>query len=230
MDQQSADRLEIPELPSVESGITLVDTGEANQLIPIHTLTVDRVCLDAGEAVWVDSGRHAVTETLVDLAPSRRVLDRVRIARGFTPYQHTSLLQELADAIDDSTSLVVVPAVDYHYRDDVQGRDGQSLLAYGLAQLARVALEYDLPVLVTRHRDDEFSAPVEAAADSTITYRQTPIGARFVGEEFETLTYDCGDGYVQTTWAFWREVLSARKPLYPAAALAEQGVTVHGAN
>lgn len=227
MSHESTDKFVIPELPTLQSGVTLVDISDGNRLFPVYTLTVDQVCLDAGKAVWVDSGFHAITETLVDLAPSRRILDRVRIARGFTPYQHTSLLQKLDSAVDDKTSLVVVPAVDFHYRDDIQGRDGQSLLAHSLAQLARVAREYELPVLVTRYRDDEFSAPVEAAAESTIVYRNTPVGARFIGEEFETLTYDCGDGWIQTTFAFWREVLEARTPLYPAASLSQE-VTVRG--
>lgn len=77
MPQPSTTRMDIPELPTLKSGITLVDTGAANRLVPIHTLAVDQVCLNAGEAVWMDSGFHAITETLVEIAPSRRILDKL---------------------------------------------------------------------------------------------------------------------------------------------------------
>lgn len=209
--------LTIPELPTLEPGLTLLEAeGDVRALL--QTLAVDELLLSSGRALWVGTGRYCTTDTLVDIAPSRRVLDRVDIARGFTPYQHTALIQNLAASIDDETAVIVLPDIDAQYRgDDVQGSDGQDMLVRALASLAHVAREHDLPILCTRTRDDEFTAPVEAAASSTLAAHETPLGPRFVGEEFETLVYPLEGDWVQTTIAFWQEVLKARKPIHDTA-------------
>jgi len=221
--------LTIPELPSLEPGLTLLEAeGDVRPLL--QTLAVDELLLASGRGLWVGTGRYCTTDTLVDVAPDRRVLERVEIARGFTPYQHTALLRRLEAAMDDRTAVIVVPDIDAHYRgDDVQGADGQEMLVRALAPLARVAREHDLPVLCTRRRDDSFSAPVEAAAASTLTATETPMGPRFVGEEFETLVYPLENGWVQTTIAFWQEVLRARQPIHDTARLTNE-VMVGGTN
>jgi len=155
---------------------------------------------------------------LVDVAPDRRILDRVHVARAFQAYQHTVLVQRLEQVIDDSTAVIVLPDIDMHYRSsDLQAADGQAMLVRALAPLARIAREHEIPVLCTRVADDEFAAPVEAAAASTLEARETAAGPRFVGEEFETLVYPLENGWVQTTLAFWKRVLEAREPLHSAA-------------
>jgi hypothetical protein len=63
-------------------------------------------------------------------------------------------------------------------------------------------------VILTRTRADDYTAPVERTA-TTIEVERTRFGPRFDCEDldFETLVYPVGDGLVQTTFAFWREVL-----------------------
>jgi len=66
-------------------------------------------------------------------------------------------------------------------------------------------------VLVTRSKHDEFTAPVETAADHYLECEQTRMGPRISGEDFETLVYPVDDGaYYQTTLAYWRQLLAAR--------------------
>lgn len=215
--QTDSQTLTIPDLPTLDSGITLLDT-DGDPRLPLQTLLVDRVLLERGRGVWVGTGRYCTTETLAEIAPDRRVLDRVAVARGFTPYQHTALLDDLAGHVDGETAAVVLPDIDAQYRgDDVQGNEGREMLVRALAQVAAVAREYDLPVLCTRSRADAFSDPVEVAASSTLTVRDTAMGPRFEGDGFETLVYEREDGWVQTTLAFWQEVLEARQPLHDTA-------------
>jgi len=210
--------ISIPELPTLDTGLTLVQC-EGDPRLVLQTLAVDKLLLEGGHAVWLGTGRYATTETLVEVAPDRRILDRVHVARAFQAYQHTVLVQRLEQVIDDSTAVIVLPDIDMHYRSsDLQAADGQDMLVRSLAPLARIAREYEIPVLCTRTRDDEFSKPVEAATSSTLVAEETPIGPRFVGEEFETLVYPLEDGWVQTTLAFWRRVLEARKPIHQSAA------------
>ncbi|QKY19440.1 hypothetical protein B4589_003240 [Halolamina sp. CBA1230] len=217
--QTDSQTLTIPDLPTLDSGITLLET-DGDPRLPLQTLLVDRVLLECGRGVWVGTGRYCTTETLAEIAPDRRVLDRVDVARGFTPYQHTALLDDLAAHVDGDTAVIVLPDIDAQYRgDDVQGTDGRELLVRALAQVAAVAREYELPVLCTRSRADAFSDPVAAAASSTLTVRDTEMGPRFEGDGFETLVYEREDGWVQTTLAFWQQVLEARQPLHDTATL-----------
>jgi hypothetical protein len=213
--------LTIPELPSLGAGITLLE-AEGDPRVPLQTLLVDHLLLEHGRGVWVGTGRYCTTDTLVSVAPDRRVLDRVEVARGFTAYQHTALIRNLAAHVDEDTAVIAVPDIDARYRDDVQGNDGQAMLVRALAQLARVAREHEIPVLCTRSRADEFTQPVDAAAASTLAVEETPMGPRFVGENFETLVYELEGDWVQTTLAFWQEVLQARQPIHETATLSEE--------
>lgn len=217
----SGQSTQIPELPKLDPGVTLLET-DGSRSAALQALAVDRLLLAGGRAVWVDTGQHCPTGSLVDVAPDRRVLDRIGIARGFTAYQHLALVDSLHEQVDEGTAVVVVPAVDARYREDVQGGEGRALLARALAGLAGVAREHGVPVLCTRTAADAFAEPVAAAAASRIAVRETPMGPRFVGETFETLVYPLESDWVQTTIAFWREVLAARQPHH------ETGVTARG--
>lgn len=204
----------IPELPALEPGIRLLEI-EQGTTGPLHTLVVDHVSLNSGPAYWVDTYGHATTQPLAQLAPDRRLLERIQVARGFTPFQHYALVETITEEISDETSLLVFPALDGMYRDDsLRAEEGTAMLVRILAQLAGLAREHDLPVLVTRSRDDGFTAPIEKAAVETVECERTRLGPRFVAESFETLVYPIGHGQVQTTLAFWERILTARQPLY----------------
>lgn len=207
------------DLPDLDTSVQLLEAEDADVRPPLHALTIDQVLLagasGASTASWVDTGRYAQTNILHDIAPSPRVLDRLRIARGFTAYQHYALVEKAIRQIDSSTVLLVVPTVDAPYRrSDEAEVDAHEMLLRVLAQLARVPRRYNIPVLTTRTGDDRFGQAVEELAADTLTYRETRAGPRFEGTDHETLVYDVGNGWVQTTLAYWRQVLDARRPLY----------------
>ena len=226
-------------LPSLDDGITLLDV-EGSRGVPIlQSLVLDHLLLHDGPAFWVDANGHATTTTLARIAPSQRLLDRIRVARGFTAYQHYGAVCDLTTAVnrssktstadigavgretpirDENTSphtpaLIVAPAVDAQYRadDTLCKTQAETLQARTLAQLSTYADGYDVPVLVTRSERNDFTATVATAADHHIECEQTRMGPRLLGEEFETLVYPVDDGaYYQTTFAYWRELLTAR--------------------
>jgi hypothetical protein len=221
-------------LPELEPGVNEL-TVESSVSHAIHTLAVDQVLLSGGSACWVDPGTHAQSDPLVELAPSSRILDRIHIARGFTPFQHLELLRSLPGVCSDEMSLVVVPELDRYYRDDgLLADEGEDMLLSGLAALAKTARTYDVPVLVTRHRSDSFSQPIANAAVQQLACEATPFGPRFSTGDDETLVYPTDDGHwVQTTLTFWKQILDAREPLYDSSPAEHQhatGVTAHGAN
>lgn len=209
------------DLPDLTPEVTLLD-AETDMLPPLHALTIDEVLLSgaSGEstATWVDTGRHAQTTSLHDLAPSPRVLDRIHVARGFTAFQHHALIRQAIDRVDATTVAVVAPAVDAPYRDsDLSRERARTLLLRVLAHLARVPRQYNIPVIVSHTGDDTLADAVQELATTTITYRETRCGPRFETDDHETLVYDVGDGWVQTTLAYWQQVLETRRPLYADA-------------
>lgn len=223
--------------PSVDEGVTLLDI-EGDRGVPVvQSLVLDHLLLADGPAFWVDTNGYATTTSLARLAPSNRLLDRIRVARGFTAYQHFGLIDDLSRAVNQclratattsdggrssagrghqsttGPSMIVAPAVDARYRDDdtLRGETASTLLARGLARLRAYADGYDVPVLVTRSESDGFTEPIEQAADHYITCERTRFGPRFISEDFETLVYLVDDGsYYQTTFAYWRHVLATR--------------------
>jgi len=254
-------------LPSLDDGVTLLDVEESRGVPILQSLVLDHLLLHDGPAFWVDANGHATTTTLAQIAPSQRLLNRIHVARGFTAYQHYGAVCDLPTAVNQSIrksttndtvrdrqpadsddesphtpSLIVAPAVDAQYRsDDTLGdRHADTLQSRTLARLATYADGYEIPVLVTRSRRDEFTAPVATVADHHLKCKQTRMGPRILGEDFETLVYPVDDGaYYQTTFAYWRQLLEARatqvgvEPTTPAPSTSTPdgvrgGVTVDG--
>lgn len=215
----------IPDLPRLEPGVTLLESDDASAAA-LQTLTVDHLLLERTNAWWIDVGGHLQVEPLVEIAPSSRILDRVKVARAFTAYQHYSLAETVlgedryagSDVVREDIGLIVVPYFDRLYRDhDLDGDEGEWLLVHALARIAAAARRFDVPVLITRYRDDEFGEPIDRLVDETLICESTRHGPRFESEDYETLVYHLGDGWLQTTWAYWRHILEQRKPVYPTA-------------
>lgn len=207
-------------LPTLEPGITLLDIDGDDRGVPVvQSLACDHLLMNDGPAFWVDTAGYATTTGLGRLAPSQRLVDRIHVARGFTAYQHYSILAELTTAIEgrchadgETPSLIVAPAIDGQYRDTdtLAADDANTLLARGLAVLATAAEQYDIPVLCTRTTQDEIGTSVARAADHALECRHTDLGPRFVDEDFETRLYPAAGGGYQTTLVYWRDVLRAR--------------------
>ncbi|QLG60343.1 P-loop NTPase family protein [Halorarum salinum] len=199
------------DLPTLDTGVTLLQVDPELGLDPLHTLVVDELLGTDGSAVWIDARGHAQSSTLWELVPHQGYLDRIHVARGHTPWQHAALLDRLPTLVDDSTRLVVAPAVDGFYRtDDIPQWQAEGLLVRRLATLAGVSRTHDVPVLLTRTAVDEFSEPIATAAHHSLECTDTRFGPRFEGDGHETLVYPEGDGWVQTTITFWCKILEHR--------------------
>lgn len=220
-----------PALPDLEPGVTLL-TVDTDTTHAIHALAVDRILCSGGDGYWIDTGRQAQTEPLVDIAPSDRILDRMHVARAFTPFQHLDCLRALPQSCPKQTSLVVVPRADLYYRDDnLLGDEGREMFLASVAALTGLARRREIPVLVTRHTADSFSQPLAAAATQTLTCTATPFGPRFQSDEAETLVYPVdGRETVQTTLAFWERIITARQPVYEQSPSAQPEVPAYGAD
>ncbi|WP_136590957.1 P-loop NTPase family protein [Salinigranum halophilum] len=210
--RQPIERGTTPTLPSLGPGVHLVDVDE-RAVGTIQSLVIDHILTQGSTgstAAWVDSNGMATTSTLTRLVPSMRLLERIRVARAFTAYQHHSLVSQLPDVVDDQTSFVVVPEFEYRYRSpDMRFGVAHDLVEAGMEVLSDLARKRDIPILVTRETTAPLSAPLVEAADSVLECELTRFGPRFVGEEFETLVYPVEGGF-QTTLSYWAEILSVR--------------------
>jgi hypothetical protein len=199
-----------PDLPTLQEQWYLLET-DGRPTGPLQSLVLDHLLLHDGPVYWVDAAGHARSDALARLAPSERLLERVRVARGFTAHQHAALVERVADLVDGDTAMLVLPAVDATYRgDDLRGASAEAMLRTTAERVAAIRREHDVPVVATCQRRDDLTAPVAERVEATVRCESTQFGPRFVGADFETLVYDAGGGYVQTTLAFWRRVLEAR--------------------
>jgi len=211
---QTAQR--VPELPTLDEEVYHLTTNKSTRSI-LASLVVDHALLNDGPVYWVDALNHAATDPVAAVAPSQRVLDRIHVARGFTPYQHYSITETLLErASTNSPSLIVAPEIDSMYRESMAGIDDRELLSRTVARLAALQRAHACPVLLTTTRDDEVTDPVTETVTAHLNCQQTPHGPRFVSEEFETLVYAVGNGLIQTTIAYWQSIIEARQPLYTA--------------
>ena len=180
----------------------------------LATLAVDQ--LPAEPAYWIDARNAAVTHTLYDCAPSRRVLEPLRIARAFTAYQHHELVAGLAER---DPALVVAPNVAALYRDDdLPEWERADLLAATLEALT--ALE--CPVLAST-ATGRGAAAVAPHADATIEATPTREGLRLEGAGLAVAGYH-GTGYWQTTIPYWVELCGCVETLDPVVAAHDRGL------
>jgi len=211
---QTAQR--VPELPTLDEGVYHLSSDKNTRSVLV-SLVVDHALLNDGPIYWVDALNHAATDPIAAVAPSQRVLDRIHVARGFTPYQHYSIVETLLDrASTESPALVIAPAVDTMYREPTTGIDDCELLSRTVARLTALQRIHDCPILLTTTRDDELTAPVRKSVTAHLNCEQTACGPRFVSDAFETLVYPLENGLVQTTIAYWQSIIEARQPLYSA--------------
>jgi hypothetical protein len=208
-----------PDLPGLDPGVQLV-TSDRRVGHPLRALALDHVLAADGPAYWVDGrGRgRAVAGALAELAPDPRAADRVRVVRGLAGRRRAGLVEALSETVDGKASLLVLPAVDAIYRGEGSPPErARERLLRALSRLARLARDRDLPVLLSRQRDDRLGGLVADLAHRTLRYRETPSGPRFSGPDFEAHVYPVGDGAVQPPFALWQQVLTHRAALHAAS-------------
>lgn len=201
------------EFPTLDAGVTHLSMEE-RATGALQSLLLDHLLVNDGDAYWVDSRNNATTTTLARIAPSMRLLDRIQVARAFTPFQHYSIVEDLPGILRNDVSMLVLPDVDWLYsEDDLRRGEGETMLAGVLEAVSSVASEHDIPVIISsqlREHSDVVATHVDRELECTLTR----FGPRFSGDEFETLLFECDTG-VQTTLAFWRRVLQSRHATMP---------------
>jgi len=193
-------------LPDVERGLTLLETPDPRSTA-LHQLALDTVQQADGVAYWVDARNTSSSYTLHEMAPHRRLLRRIRLARGFTAYQHFQIVRRVIKQASARTGCIILPNLASLYRDeDVPAHEAEPMLTGVLSALAEVAEVYEIRVLVTDAADDALTEMVAERVETAYECERTPMGYRFVGDDYETTVY-WADGYWQTTIPYWVDLL-----------------------
>jgi hypothetical protein len=201
-------------LPALEPGVTLLRGGPA----ALHRVVAAELARGRTAALWVDPGRAVSTHALFDLAPSKRALAGLRVARAFTAYQHHALVRELVRRASSRTQLVVLPGVGELYRDDdVPDYEREALFSAAVSVGAELAASLSVPVLLSDDGADGLTGIAADHADAEIDVEPTDLGLAFRGAGFETLGY-WNRGYWQTTIPYWVDLFGARDPEEPLVA------------
>jgi len=196
-----------PDVPTLDAGMTLL-RPPGPRSTAVHRVALATLAATTGVAYWVDARNAADTYALYDLADSARRLDRLRVARAFTAYQHHTLGRRLVERVDARTGLLVVPNVAALYRDeDVPRYRRERLLDSTVRTLAALADAREIPTLVSVPADYD-AGPVADHADREVRCERTDLGYRFDGPGVETTVY-VQDGYWQTTIPYWVDLFGA---------------------
>lgn len=123
-------------LPDLEPGLTLLETPD-HRSTALHQLALDTVQQADGVAYWVDARNTSSSYTLHEMAPHRRVLRRIRLARGFTAYQHFQIVRRVITQASMRTGCIILPNLASLYRDDdVPTHEAEPMLGAVLSALS----------------------------------------------------------------------------------------------
>ncbi|QLG63169.1 P-loop NTPase family protein [Halorarum salinum] len=202
------------DLPTLEPGVTVLRPPDPRSTA-LHRLVAETLAGGGGPAYWVDARNAANTHALYDVAPSRRTLSGLVVARAFTAYQHAGLIHELPRRVRPGTRLVVAPNVAALYRDgDVADAAATRLLEASLGYLAELADALDCPVLTSATGEDELAARAVDVADAVVDCERTRLGLTYDAPGFTPSGYHRG-GYWQTTIPYWVDLFGRVTPHEP---------------
>lgn len=189
--------------PSLDPGLTLLERPGVHSPA-LHRLVVAELSRHDGSTLWIDAGRDASSYRLHDHAGPRTTFEHLQIARGFTAYQHHSLIERAVERATSRTRFVVVPCTAALYHDDDLADDlGWDLLESSIVHLRELADALDIPVLLTTpDTETDAGALLADHATTVIQSRATEMGVRYEGGGFETTVY-LQDDYWQTTIPYW---------------------------
>jgi len=196
------------QVPTLDPGLTALEVDTPSGLCRIVAKTLQTA---RGPAYWVDAASAASTRTLFDVTDDRLALERLRIARAFTGYQHAQLISTLPDRLGPDTSLLVCSGFPRFYDDDELGEAGDALFHSSLRTVLELAHSLATPVVLTHASQTSaaFSDCIDTCADTTMQCSTTDAGLRFEGPNFETNSYRTG-WTTQTTLSGWTH--SAAEP------------------
>jgi hypothetical protein len=201
--EASKEKTIIQRKPRIASGINLVHKPE--ELPVFQSFVAAELEGRNNTAVWIDSKNESSTYALASFG-SPGIMEKVRIGRAFTPFQHHSLIHQVDEFIQENTKLLVLPNLDYFYLDgQIKDWEAEELFQEIWKQILDLRYQYDLKVLVSLSSwKSDLTHPVIRDAENSIKVEKTSQGWKYESDDFEQHAYRDG-GEVQTTVSCWMQ-------------------------
>lgn len=191
-------KLVLQRTPQLEKGINLLKSDDS----PIQRIVSEELKY-GGEALWIDAGNESSTYELADQG-AEELLERVKVARAFTPFQHHTASHRIEQLINTETELVVLSNVDMLYVDgQLSTEEAEELFSESMGETVSVAEENGLKVLLTAF-SEELEFKMRVVADNVIESKETREGKSFRSSGFRTQVFG-KSGEAQTRLNFWTE-------------------------
>lgn len=204
-------KLVLESQPRLEQGVNLIQ--KPGKLPVFQSLVAPELDSKNANAVWIDSGNESSTYALSGQGSSD-ILEKVRIGRAFTPFQHHSLVNQLEEFIDEDTSLLVFPNIDLLYLDgQVKEWEAEQLFEESWNRILQLKQKYDLKVLVSASPESQLYYFVSGDSDNKIRVEETVQGWKYSSREFDQMAYH-DSGEIQTTIPYWLQKTSEKVQMY----------------
>lgn len=203
--KESGERTEkkviIQRQPQLQEGVNLLQKPE--KLPVFQSLVSSELEGRRATAIWIDSKNESSTYALSSFG-SPSIMEKVRIGRAFTPFQHHSLIHQLEEFIRQDTELLVLPNIDFLYLDgQVKEWEAEELFSEVWEKVLEVKQKYGLKVLVSiSGQKSVLSYSVVGGSDNKIKVEPTRQGWKYDSDGFQQYAYRDGQE-VQTTMPYW---------------------------
>jgi len=162
--------------------------------------------------VWIDTGNESSTYALS--AQKTEILDKVKIARAFTPFQHHTLIQNLEETIEDKTEILVIPNIDMMYSNgQINEWEAEELFKESWNKIKEIKQNYNIKILVSTVN----SVPglkIKSEANHRIEIQETEQGDRYEGDKFQQNAYRRRNS-LQTTLSAWQNMKTEKIAVKP---------------
>lgn len=204
--QKQEQKLLLQTRPELKKGLNLVKKP-GNQPI-FQALAGSELEGRNAKAVWIDSGNEASTYAL-NQHGGPRILEKVKIGRAFTAFQHHSLVQQLEESIEPETELLILPNITYFYCEgQLADWEAEELFRETWQKVKELQEKYNLKVAVSKHCEQpEIPYYISPDCPHQIEVETTRKGLKYDSEEYEQLIYRENQA-IQTTMPFWNRKTS----------------------
>lgn len=193
----------VQEVPDPDPGINRI---EIDAEVPIFQVILgENLSVSRGKAVWIDSGNEASTYALAS-SGNREVMQRVKIGRAFTAFQHFHMVNRIEEFLEPDTEYIVLPNIDQKYREGVSEKERQDLFQDLLAKLESIKKERPgIRILYSFLQEDasQIVLQMKSMTDDSIKIERSSQGLRRKSKREETMFYR-KPGFIQTTIPYWR--------------------------
>jgi len=197
-------------VPDIEKGITRI---ECEPDTPIFQAILGKNLSLTGKALWIDSGNTSSTYALTSQG-DENILQRVRIGRAFTEFQHHHLVNRIEEFLNPETEYLVLPNIDQQYKkSNASSKEVKDLFRDVLSKILSVKRDKSEIKIIYSFASDDGSAinmELRKRTENVIQIEENSHGLENSLTQEEKMFYRIQGG-IQTTMPFWTK--SVRKTI-----------------